>query len=67
MQVHGARGIVYQAGKREDKFSGWIKALVARAGVNKAVIAVAAKQARIIWAMLVHDAAFQPERIGVAA
>ncbi len=65
--VQGARGIVYQAGKREDKFSGWIKALVARAGVNKAVIAVAAKQARIIWAMLVHDAAFQPERIGVAA
>lgn len=65
--VQGARGIVYQAGKREDRLSGWIKALVARAGVNKAVIAVAAKQARIIWAMLVHDAAFQPERIGVAA
>lgn len=44
--VQGARGIVYQAGKREDRFSGWIKALVARAGVNKTVIAVAAKQAR---------------------
>jgi hypothetical protein len=32
-------------------------------GMNKTVIAVAAKQARIMWAMMARNQDYQPERI----
>ena len=38
-------------------------ALLERAGMNKTVIAVAAKQARIMWAIMAKNQDYQPERI----
>jgi hypothetical protein len=32
-------------------------------GMNKTVIAVAAKQARVMWAMMTKNIGYEPERI----
>lgn len=50
--VHGGRSVVQAAGGKTDARSRWIQALVARRGKNKAAVAVANKNARIVWAML---------------
>jgi transposase len=62
----GARSIVFNAQNKEDAFSRWIQRLIARAGMNKTVIAVAAKQARIMWAMMARNQHYQPDRICAA-
>lgn len=53
--IHGARSIVRCAGRKNDAFSMWVNLLVKRVGYNKAVVAVANKNARIAWALLAHD------------
>lgn len=50
--IHGARAAVLAAHKKRDARSRWIQALVARRGHNVAVVAVANKNARILWALL---------------
>lgn len=50
--IHGARASVLASKHKTDARSRWIQELVARRGMNKAVVAVANKNARIIWAML---------------
>ena len=57
--VHGARAVIYSAQQRPDK-SGWLPALLARRNANVATVALANKNARIVWAMLAHDREFQP-------
>jgi transposase len=48
----GARAAVRVALKRTDRLSRWIVQLRARRGYHKTVVAVAAKNARIAWALL---------------
>ena len=50
--IHGARAIVKICEKRTDARSLWIKNKKQRSGYNKTAVAVANKNARIIWAML---------------
>ncbi len=50
--IHGARAILSCVDKFDDSRSRWIKALRERCGFNKACVAIANKQARIIWALL---------------
>ena len=50
--IHGARALLSCVDKYDDPRSRWIKALRERCGFNKACVAVANKQARIIWALL---------------
>lgn len=59
--VHGARSIVLQSKRRNDKRSRWIRDLIQRAGYNKAVVAVANKNARIVWVLLAKDEPYRPE------
>ena len=63
MLAQGARSIVFNAKKKSDPFSLWIQRLLERAGMNKTVIAVAAKQARIMWAIMAKNQDYQPQRI----
>jgi transposase len=58
--IHGARAVMRQLTRRADATSRWVTALRARRGFNKAVVALAAKQARILWALLVTGRAYQP-------
>ena len=48
------------AARRDDKLSRWALALKERCGYHKAVVALAAKNARIIWAMLARETSFRP-------
>jgi len=50
--IHGARSVVSRARTKTDATSVWIRQLVARAGMNKACVAVANKMARVAWALL---------------
>ena len=57
--VHGARSVVIQAGKKDDRLSRWINRIRAERGFNKAVVALANKMARIGWAILAHKTVYQ--------
>jgi transposase len=58
--VHGARSVVRVAAGKTDALSRWINALRERRGVNRTIVAMANKNARIIWAVLRKDMEFQP-------
>ena len=57
--VHGARSVVIQAAKKDDRLSRWINTVRAERGFNKAVVALANKMARIGWAVLVNKTVYQ--------
>ncbi|MDZ5683521.1 IS110 family transposase, partial [Enterobacter hormaechei] len=50
--VQGARSVLIGAEKRTDLFSRWVCSLVDRRGYWRAVVAIAAKNARLCWASL---------------
>lgn len=52
--IHGARAVVRTAANRTDPLNTWVNQLRERRGFNKATVAVANKNARIIWAVLHH-------------
>ena len=50
--IHGARAVLQNSAKRTDAKSQWVEALRQRRGDNIAAVALAAKHARILWALL---------------
>lgn len=58
--IHGARVVYRYLGERTDRKSLWLRQLAARRGVNKAIVALAAKHARILWALLAKGSAYEP-------
>jgi len=54
--IHGARSVISHLGDKPDRQSIWLRALVARAGVNKAAVALANKNARMAWAIMCKTA-----------
>ena len=50
--VHGARAAVRTAPNKTDQLNSWVNGLRERRGYNRATVAVANKNARIIWAVL---------------
>lgn len=50
--VHGARAVVRTAPSKTDLNNQWVNQLRERRGFNRATVAVANKNARIIWAVL---------------
>ena len=53
--VHGARSVLQWAGKKNDQRSCWAIALKKRRGSNRTTVALANKNARVIWALLADD------------
>ncbi len=53
--IHGARSVLKNCGKKKDKLSLWLQSLIERRGFNKAAVALANKNARILWAMVSHE------------
>lgn len=58
--VHGARSVSYHARNSNDINSSWIKGIIQRSGNNKAVVALANKNARIIWSLMKTENNYQP-------
>jgi transposase len=50
--VHGARAVVRTAPSKPDPNNKWVNQLRERRGFNRATVAIANKNARIIWAVL---------------
>lgn len=50
--VHGARAVVANLGDKQDKVSCWLRGLIERRGYLRAVVALAARNARLIWTLM---------------
>lgn len=59
--IHGARAVLRVAGKKEDPRSRWLQNLCSRRNKNIAAVALANKNARIVWALLTKETDYQPE------
>jgi len=53
--IHGARAVVQRAERRTDTQGRWLWALKCRKGTNVAAVALANKNARVVWALLARD------------
>ena len=58
--IHGARSVVYRAKSKLDPRSVWIKDKQQRLGTSKACVAVANKNARILWSLLAREQVYRP-------
>jgi transposase len=65
--IHGARSVIAQFERKPDQADGWLKRLLARRNKNIAAVALAAKNARIAWALLAHERTYQPDYVAKRA
>jgi transposase len=63
--IQGAKSAVMTARRRQDKLSHWVVALRERSGWQKAVVALANKNARILWAVMTRGEAFDANHLSV--
>jgi len=61
--IHGARSVIRQFERKPDQAEGWLKELLARRHKNVAAVALAAKNARIAWALLAHERSYQGDYV----
>ncbi len=59
--IMGARAILNSLGDKQDRFSRWARSLQERRGYWRAVVAIAAKNARLAWAVLKYGEDFKRE------
>jgi transposase len=63
--IQGAKSAVMTSHQRQDKISQWAVALRERSGWQKAVVALANKNARILWAVMTRGEAFDANHLSV--
>ena len=63
--IQGAKSAVLTAHKRTDPVSQWAHRLREKVGWQKAVVALANKNARILWAVFVGGQAFDAHHVSV--
>ncbi len=61
--IHGARAVIANCKNKTDKTSMWVKDLVERRGFKRATVALAAKNARLIWALLHSEKEYQVDYV----
>jgi transposase len=57
--IHGARAVLLHLGSKGARRSHWLRALIERRGVNRAVVALANKTARIAWVLLARGETYR--------
>ena len=63
--IQGAKSAVMTAHKRSDPISQWAAALRDRVGWQKAAVAMANKNGRILWAVMTKGEAFDARHVSV--
>ena len=63
--IQGAKSAVMSAHKRDDPTSSWLVQLKDRIGWQKACVAMANKNARILWAVMTREGPFDPKHVSV--
>lgn len=61
--IQGAKSAVFSAHRRGDRISQWLVQLKERVGWQKAVVALANKNARILWAVLTRGTVYDPNNL----
>jgi transposase len=57
--VHGARSCLRWVGRKRDRRSQWVQALMERGGWNRAAVALANKNARVAWVLLCTEEVYR--------
>ncbi|MEZ5489592.1 MAG: IS110 family transposase [Gammaproteobacteria bacterium] len=57
--VHGARAVVANLRDKQDRVSCWLRDLIARRGYLRAVVALAARNARLIWTLMMKQESYR--------
>lgn len=65
--IHGARAVIRVAERKAGAANGWLARLIGRRHQNVAAVALANKNARIVWALLAHGRDYQPGYAPAAA
>jgi transposase len=65
--IHGARSVLWSLKRRTDRAEGWLARLAERRNPNIAAVALANKNARIVWALLAHDRDYQAGYVSARA
>jgi len=63
--IQGAKAAVMSASKRDDPISRWLVQLTSRVGWQKACVAMANKNARILWAVMTRESGYDPHHVSV--
>jgi transposase len=63
MLIQGARSALPTLSRSNTRLGQWLRGLLARAHSNTVVVALAAKMARIVWALLRHNTIFEQRAI----
>jgi transposase len=50
--IHGARAVIANLRDKQDRVSCWLRKLIARRGYKRAIVALAARNARLIWTLM---------------
>jgi transposase len=61
--IHGARSVVRLLDRKPAAQTGWLGKLLERRHKNVAVVALANKNARTVWALLKHDREYQSDYV----
>jgi transposase len=59
--IQGARSVIYALQRKKEPVEGWLNRLLKRRNTNVAAVALANKNARIIWALLSGDREFRSD------
>jgi transposase len=65
MLIQGARAALPTLSRNNTRLGQWLRGLLARAHSNTVVVALAAKMARIVWALLRYGTTFEPRAIAI--
>ena len=64
--IHGARAAMPHLAAKPTRMGAWLRDLLSRSHPNVVVVALAAKLARIVWAVLRHEESFDPGVVATA-
>ena len=65
MLIQGARSALPTLSRSSTRLGQWLRGLLARTHSNAVVVALAAKMARIVWALLRHGTTFEQRAIAI--
>jgi transposase len=65
--IHGARAVLFHRMRQAEHQDGWLMKLRARRNPNVAAVALANKNARVVWALLAHGREYSAAPVAAAA
>jgi len=64
LMIHGTRAVLAVLKDKQDRTSQWLRELIIRRGYKRAAVALAAKNARIVWAILNRGETYRLAAVG---